>query len=402
MTIAYFDCFNGAGGDMIVGALVDAGADGNELTEKLAGLGVGGYSLSIEKINKQGLAATRFHVQLDPAQKQPHRHLKHVLAVIEAAKLPASVKEKASAIFTRLAQAEAEVHGTTIEKVHFHEVGAVDAIIDVVGAVLALEMLGVTRVECSRVAVGSGTITCSHGVMPVPAPATALLLQGVPIEAGVEAGELTTPTGAAVLRSLSDSFGPIPSMTTYATGHGAGSREGKYAPNVLRVMIGHPLDPDAVKQDADGTDTDTVTVLETNLDDATPQIIGYCMERLLEAGALDVFSVPIQMKKNRPGVMLCVMCEQGTEPAMEAILFAETPTLGIRQKWMMRAKLRRRQETVETPFGPIRVKVGEREGGLTATPEYEDCRVAAKRNNVPLQTVMEAARAAFGARLGGA
>lgn len=389
MTIAYFDCFSGAGGDMIVAALLDAGANADELRARLAPFHeptAHGFTLHVEKIKKQGFAATRFRVDLNKEIKQPHRHLKHVVQIISAASLPTLVAERAIAIFTRLAEAEAKVHGSTVEKVHFHEVGAIDAIIDVVGTVTVLDLLGVERVICSAIPVGSGTIKCDHGIMPVPAPATAELLRGVPIASCDEVSELTTPTAAAILTTLAESFGPIPAMNIRSIGYGAGTRDGVTRPNVLRVLIG-----DAVES-ANEYLTDQVAVLESNLDDATPQAIGFCSERLLAAGAWDVFSVPIQMKKHRPGVMLTVLCAPTDVATMERIIFSETPTLGIRRRMEDRAKLNRRIETVQTKFGPIRVKIGEANDVRTVAPEYEDCKVAALQHNVPLQAVMEAAR----------
>lgn len=392
MTIAYFDCFSGAGGDMIVAALLDAGAGTEELRARLAPFHeptAHGFALHIEKIKKQGFSATKFRVDLNREVPQPHRHLKHVVQIISAANLPSLVAQRAIAIFTRLAEAEAKVHGSTIEKVHFHEVGAIDAIIDVVGAVTALDMLKVERVICSAIPVGSGTVKCDHGIMPVPAPATAELLRGVPIAACDEVGEMTTPTAAAILTTLAESFGPIPALTIRSVGYGAGTRDGIARPNVLRVLIG-----DAVES-AGGFDTDQVAVLETNLDDTTPQAIGFCSERLLAAGAWDVFNVPIQMKKHRPGVLLTVLCAPHDAAAMERIIFAETPTLGIRRRIENRSKLARRIETVQTQFGPIRVKIGDADERRTVAPEYEDCRTAALQHSVPLHEVMEAARRLF-------
>ena len=238
MTIAYFDCFNGAGGDMIVASLIHAGANADALRDRLAALGLNGYALSIDPVSRGGIAATQFNVKLDAKAKQPHRHLKHVVEIIDGSKLPAGVREKATRIFERLAEAEARVHGTTIEKVHFHEVGAVDAVIDIVGAVLALDLLGIEDVICSPIPVGSGTVKCDHGIMPVPAPATAELLKGVPIADTTETGELVTPTAASVLTTLASGFGPMPTMTIGSIGYGAGTREGDTRPNLLRVLIG--------------------------------------------------------------------------------------------------------------------------------------------------------------------
>jgi len=390
MNIAYFDCFSGAGGDMIVAALIDAGADADALRKGLSALKIGGYDLSIERVTKQGLAATRFDVQLDADSPQPHRHLRHVLEILKSSALSEGVRAKACRVFQRLAEAEAAVHGTTVEKVHFHEVGAVDAIVDVVGAVLALEILHVDRVVCSPIPTGSGTVTCDHGVLPIPAPATARLLHGVPLAACDEVGELTTPTAAAVLTTLSSAFGPIPQMTLTAVGYGAGTRDGRTRPNVLRIFIGEGLEEHG--------DVDQIVMLETNLDDASPEVIGYCMERLLGEGALDVYSVPIQMKKQRPGVVLTVLCEVGKVSAMEGILFAETPTFGIRRRTVERTKLHRRFETVTTAFGDIRMKVGEREGVVTASPEFEDCKAAALKHGVALREVIAATNAAWARR----
>ncbi len=391
MTVAYFDCFSGAAGDMIVASLIDAGADESALREGLSSLAVGGYTLKIQKIRKQGFAATRFLVELDSTTPQPHRHLADVVEIIRSGKFPDGVRENSIRVFERLAQAEAQVHGTSVDKVHFHEVGAVDAIVDVVGAVLALQTLGVERVVCSPVPVGSGTVKCAHGVMPIPAPATAVLLKGVPLAASEETGELITPTGAAVLTTLADEFGPLPAMSVSAIGYGAGTRDGASVPNLLRVFVGAASDSD---------DADSVAVLETNIDDASGEIVGYTIERLLEMGALDAYAVPIQMKKTRPGFVLTVICETAKIPLMEGILFRETPTFGIRRRTVQRTKLTRRFETVDTAFGPIRIKIGEREGAITASPEYEDCKAAAVKHDAALREVIAAARAAWAKKAG--
>ncbi len=391
MKTAYFDCFNGAGGDMIVASLLDAGAEASSFREGLYSLGVTGYEIIIEKVCKQGFAATRFDVRLDESTDQPHRHLKHVVEIISQSALPASVKDQSIRVFERLAKAEAAVHGSTIEQVHFHEVGAIDAIVDVTGTMLALHLLGVDRVVSSAIPVGSGTVTCQHGVMPVPAPATAELLKGVPLAATDETGELTTPTAAALLTTLAEDFGPLPSMSLESIGLGAGTRDGQRRPNVLRVMLGcetcHTTIP--------GTETDLITVLETNLDDTTPEIVGYCIERLLDKGALDVYAMPIQMKKSRPGLILTVLCPADRVSAMERIVFSETKTLGIRRMEARRTKLMRRQETVSTPFGEIRMKITALDGTAHASPEYEDCRSAAKQHHVPISEVMTAAMRAW-------
>lgn len=386
MRIAYFDCFCGAAGDMILGALISAGLAPDDLRADLAGLRLDGYEMEIGEVRKQGFAATRLDVRLtaDP----PHRHLHHITAIIEAADLPQRVKDRACRVFARLAEAEAKVHGTTIEKVHFHEVGAVDAIVDIVGAVAGIDRLGIERIVCSPIPTGSGTVQCDHGVMPVPAPATAEILVGVPLAACDEPGELTTPTGAAILTTLADEFGALPAMRMECTGYGAGSRDGKTRPNVLRVILG--------ESSGDGELEDQVVLLETNLDDATGEQIGHASERLFAAGAFDVFTTPITMKKNRPGVLLSVLAPLDKHGECERVLFAETTTFGIRWQVQSRCKLRRRIETVTTAFGDIRVKLGLRDGDvIRVAPEYDDCSTAAAKHGVSLDVVMDVARRAW-------
>lgn len=382
MRFAYFDCFSGASGDMIIGACLDAGLSLDALRAALAALNLPGYSVDAEKVRKQGLAATAFHVAIDEQADKPHRHLKHVRQIIEAGSLADPVKQRAIRIFGRLAEAEAAAHGTTVEKVHFHEVGAIDAIVDIVGACVALDALGIDEVRCSPIPTGHGTVTCEHGVMPVPAPGTAALLKGVPLAACDEPGELTTPTGAAILTSLATGYGPMPAMTIEAIGYGAGRREGKTRPNLLRVLIG---------QGHSGAEADEVAVIEANVDDSTPEAVGYAVEKLLAAGALDTFCTPIYMKKNRPAVMITVLAEPVRQQELEAILFAETTTFGVRTQRMSRRKLDRSHVEVDTPYGRVRVKVG-RQGGkvVTVSPEYEDCRAAAERTGTPLREVMAA------------
>ncbi|MCC7294186.1 MAG: nickel pincer cofactor biosynthesis protein LarC [Phycisphaerales bacterium] len=386
MRTAYFDCFCGAAGDMIVAALVDVGLPEESLAHFLKELGLAGYSVEFERVKRHGLAARRFVVTLDASQPQPHRHLHHVVKILETAPLPEPVRANAVRVFQRLAEAEAKVHATTVEKVHFHEVGAVDAIVDVVGACFALHQLGVERVTCSPIPTGLGTVRCAHGDMPVPAPATAELLRGVPLATADVAGELTTPTGAALLTTLASSFGPLPAMTLSAIGCGAGTKDFKERANVLRVLIGESAEP---------TGDDKIVVLETNLDDASPQVVAFAVERLWETGVLDVYTLPIQMKKGRTGVLLCVLCEPHRATEAERVIFSQTPTFGVRRTTAQRSTLTRRHETVATEFGPIRVKVGQRGDVQTAAPEYEDCREAAIRSNAPVQTVMDAARRAW-------
>lgn len=394
MKIAYFDCFNGAAGDMILGALIDAGLSADELCDTLAALPIDGYRISVERVTKQSLSATRFDVALDPDAAQPHRHLADITEIIEAAPLSTAVQARAAAIFERLANAEARVHGTTVDKIHFHEVGAVDAIIDIVGVCWAMERLGIERIACSPIPVGSGTVHCAHGVLPVPAPATAILLEGVPIAATDEVGELTTPTGAAVLTELADAFGPIPSMTPTRIGMGAGRRDGNVRPNVLRVFLGEASQTS--ESVFDGLESDQIVVLEANIDDSTPEVLGYVIERLLESGALDAYCLPIYMKKSRPAMLLTVLAESQRVAELQSIVFAETTTFGIRRRDVCRAKLARRVETVETPHGPVRIKVGTQgDRVVTVAPEYDDCRRAAARSGIPLRLVMAEARDAW-------
>jgi len=385
MRVAYFDCFNGAGGDMIAAAMIAAGLDADALVAELDKLGLDGVRVEAQRVRKQGLAATRFSVVADPGVAQPHRHLADIRRIIDHTELSSDVKARAMAIFGRLAEAEARVHGVSVEEVHFHEVGAADAIIDVVAAAAGAAMLGLQRVVVSPIPVGSGSVRCEHGVLPVPAPAVVELLAGVPLAATEETGELVTPTAAAVLTTLADEYGPIPAMAVSATGYGAGTREGQTRPNVLRLIVGEA-------EAGAELGVDRVETLQVNLDDLAPQVVGYLFERLLAAGALDVFVTPVVMKKNRPGFELTVLASPGRTAALEDILFAETTTLGIRRWTTRRETLERRIDRIKTPFGPVRMKVAERFGQVHgASPEYDDCQRAARRHDVPLRKVMDAA-----------
>jgi uncharacterized protein (TIGR00299 family) protein len=395
MRIAYFDCFSGASGDMILGAFLDAGLDLDSLRSDLAALGVGGYAIDARQVRKQGFAATEFEVRIDSSAEKPHRHLKHIREIVDRSRLSAPVRRRAMDIFARLAEAEADAHGTTIEKVHFHEVGAIDSIVDIVGACLALERLGIDEVYCSAIPTGSGVVQCEHGVMPVPAPATARLLKGVPLAACDEPSELTTPTGAAILTTVSRSFGPAPAMVIDRIGVGAGKREGQTRPNILHVLVGES----AVSTDEE---TDEVIVLEANLDDATGEMVGNVFDLLFAAGALDVYSTPIYMKKNRPAMLLTVLAPPALRETMEGIVFAETTTFGVRGHLASRRKLVRTFETVETGHGPVRIKIGQRHGKVvTASPEFEDCREAARRASMPLKEVMDLAMRIWRSKNGG-
>ena len=385
MRTLYFDCFAGISGDMTLGALVGAGADERELLEQITLLGVEGYEISFEKVDRSGISATRAVVRAE--ERQRHRHLSDILRIIGASRLGGSVKSRASEIFTRLAEAEARVHGIDVGRVHFHEVGALDAIVDVVGACVGFELLGARRFVSSPLHVGSGTVEMAHGRFPVPPPAVAELLRGVPIYSTEISGELVTPTGAAIVSTVCDEFGPVPPMRVGRTGYGAGGREYERFPNVLRVFVG-----EAEERGAD----EKLLVVETNLDDATPQVVGHLMERAFKAGALDCWLTPVQMKKNRPGVLVSVLCAPERREAFLELLFTETTTLGARSYEVARRALERQVVRAETEYGAIDVKVA-RLGGraVGGTPEYEQCRAAAERAGVPLREVEAAARAAF-------
>jgi len=390
MPIAYFDCFSGASGDMILAACVDAGLDVAQLRRGLAALGIEGYHIETSSIRKQGFAATQFEVQLDPDTDRPHRHLKDIRAILSTSRLPDSARRRAESIFTRLAEAEAKAHGTTIEKVHFHEVGAVDAIVDIVGVCLAMDLLGIDKVRVSPIPTGSGTVQCEHGIIPVPAPATAELLKGVPLADCDEPGELTTPTGAAILTTLADNFGPLPAMVVRQIGIGAGYRNGKNRPNILRLLIGEAVEP------SESDEIDEILSIEANLDDVTGEVVGYVVERLFDAGALDAFCSPIYMKKNRPATQITVLAPPALREPIEEILFVETTTFGVRSYPVRRSKLSRSIEAVQTEFGEIRVKVG-RLGGtvVRVAPEFDDCREAARKSDRSLSEIMELARQAW-------
>jgi uncharacterized protein (TIGR00299 family) protein len=384
--IAYFDAFSGISGDMTVGALIDAGAPVAQLIDGLNSLDTGGR-FEVEKTKRGGVTASKFHVRFEQ-QGHPHRHLKPILAMIEKAAISDRAKQNASDVFRRLGEAEARVHGVSIEKVHFHEVGAIDSIADIVGACMALDLLGVDEIHTSAINVGSGTVMTEHGMLPIPAPATAALLEGRPIYARGPAVELTTPTGAALATTLSSTFGPIPAMKISTIGYGAGDQDFKDQPNVLRVLVG---------EKTAATEATLVSVIEANIDDSSPQVLGYALERLLEAGALDASLSPLQMKKNRPGSLLRVITKPELQEQLTDIIFAETSTLGLRIYTAERRVEERRIVEVETPFGKVRIKVS---GHGSFAPEYEDCRAAAARTGTPLPKVLAAAQEAYIAHAG--
>jgi uncharacterized protein (TIGR00299 family) protein len=391
MRALYFDCYAGASGDMICGALVDAGADVDALRAQLASLGLSGYEITTERVKRSGIAATKFNVAVDEAA-QPHRHLKDIREIINRSALSELTRQRALRAFEMLADAEARVHATTRERVHFHEVGAVDSIIDTVGAMIGFELLGVEGFFASSLRVGHGTIKAAHGLMPVPAPATAELLRDVPVYAGDISGEFVTPTGAAIIASLSQGYGPLPEMTLTKTGYGAGTRDPEGFPNALRIMLG---DLSSRVHSSDAGD-ETIAVIETNIDDMNPQAFGFVMDRAFQLGALDVYLTATQMKKSRPGVMLTVLCEPERREAITGMLLSETTTLGVRYYDARRRVLARVFETVTTRYGEVRVKVA-RDGVRTVhfQPEYEDCARLARQVGVPVIEIQSAASARY-------
>ncbi|MCG6927824.1 MAG: nickel pincer cofactor biosynthesis protein LarC [Acidobacteria bacterium] len=383
--LVYFDGASGASGDMILGAVVDLGLPLDRLREDLASLPLSGYRLEATRVSRSGLAATKVDVLVDE-EKPVHRHLGDIVRLLEQSDLPVEVKEEAEALFVRLAEAESAVHGISPERVHFHEVGAVDSIVDIVGGVLALRWLEADRFVSSPLNVGSGTVKMAHGTFPVPAPATARLVAGVPVY-GEGEGELLTPTGALLVTAHATDYGPLPPMQIEKVGHGAGSRDTGGRPNVLRLLVG---------AEARGEGGGRVLVLETEIDDASPQLFGPLLDQLLGAGAMDAFFTPVQMKKGRPGVLVTVLAPPERRGAVEELLFRETTTLGIRRQEWDRTVLEREVSTVETAYGPIRVKIGRRGGTVyNAWPEFDDCQRAATEKGVPVKQVLAEALSAW-------
>ena len=390
MRIGYLDCFSGISGDMCLGALVDVGVPLDAITVALGTLHLHGYSLAAHEVRRCGMRATHVEVALEHDHHHPHRGLSDVLAIIESGSLPDKVVADASAVFRALAEAEALVHGSDPEKVHFHEVGAVDAICDIVGTAVGLHELGLDALKFSTVSLGGGTVKAAHGVLPVPAPATAELLKGLPTAGGPVDFELATPTGAAILKVLAEPSPHWPAMTVDRIGCGAGGRDLKELPNVLRLAVGQtPAE--------DGLEADTVWVIEANLDNMTGEEMGYCTERLLDAGALDVFTVPVHMKKNRPGIVLTVLCAPDRLQDMQTLVLKHSTTLGMRCCLHHRAKLRRESRSVTTPWGEVSVKeafIDDRR--VRCEPEYEDCRRIADERDLPLRQVHRTALEAAG------
>ncbi|MBN1917079.1 MAG: nickel pincer cofactor biosynthesis protein LarC [Verrucomicrobia bacterium] len=386
MRVAHFDCFSGISGDMVLGAFVDAGLPASTLRRELKKLPLAGYTIGVEKVSRNHMSGTQVRIRVAKSAKQPHRHLGHIVELINGSGLLERVKADATGIFTRLGEAEAAVHGVSIEKVHFHEVGAVDSILDIVGAAVAIEQLGIERVTSSPLALGSGTVKIAHGEIPVPVPATMKLLQGVPVYQSGIMQEMVTPTGAAIVTHYASSFAGVPAMTVRSVGYGAGTRTIEGRPNLLRVVIG----------DAEETAlAEAMDVIETNIDDMTPELLGAAFERLFEAGALDAYITPLVMKKNRPGHLVTVLCDPAKTAALIELMLTETTTFGVRTYHTQKHCLARESKTVKTAYGPVDVKVGLLGGRpVKAAPEYESCRKAAKAKSIPLRTVFAAAEAA--------
>jgi hypothetical protein len=408
MRIAYLDCFSGISGDMFLGALVDAGVSPKLLEDTVAALDIGAR-LEIKRVARGGISATKVDVysngekdlprevfweQQDHDHASEHKHargLNEIRDVIEKSAIGGNAKRTAIKIFEALARAEAEIHNTPVERVRFHEVGAVDALVDIVCAAVGAESLAVEEWVCSPLNVGGGTVKCAHGTLPVPAPATLKLLHDAPVYSSGPQVELVTPTGAAIAKTLSARFAPFPAMKIEKAGYGAGTRDFLEHPNLLRLTIGEALPADAASV-SPTTSNDRITVLEANLDDLSPQVLAYAMERLLAEGALDVFSVPVQMKKGRSGALLTVLAKIEDANRLTRLIFAETTTLGVRRREEQRQTLSRRWENVNTAWGPVRIKVASMNGTVSNyAPEYEDCRALAEAQHVPLRTVIQEA-----------
>ncbi len=381
MKIAYFDLIAGASGDMILGALIDAGLPEDQLRQRLSALNIDDFDLSVRRVDKNGFSATKVDVLI--ADDVPSRHMRDIVEIIAKSDLEEGVKEQAIAIFNRMGEVEAHIHGTTIDKVHLHELSGVDTIVDVVGALVGLDELGIDKVYASPVPLGRGLAQGAHGTFPIPAPATLGLLAGVPVIGRDIDKELVTPTGAALLTHLAVEFGPLPAMTLQSVGYGAGGRD-LSLPNVLRLLIGEQSD--------EGAKTETLVMLAANIDDMNPEFYDFVMGKLFETGALDVFLTAIQMKKNRPGTKISVLCKPQDSPHLQDILYSETSTLGIRLCEVQRTSLSRTSQTVETDFGPVKIKIAVLPNGRKkAAPEYEDCRRLAEKYSVPIRQIYQLA-----------
>ena len=413
MRIGYLECFSGISGDMLLGALVDAGVPFAVLADAAAALNVGAH-LELRKVTRGGISGSKVdvltadgqpadhahdHEHSHPSEHdhthdhththEPHRPLSTILAIIEAASLPAPVKQRATRAFQLLGEAEAAIHAIPIEQVHFHEVGAVDTIVDIVCTAAGCAALGVDRWLASPLNVGSGTVQCAHGTLPVPAPATLALLGNAPVYSDGPAMERVTPTGAAILRMLDITYAPLPAMRIAASGYGAGGRDTPGQPNLVRLLVG--------EESAQEIHEEPIAIIETVIDDSSPQLLAYVSELLLEAGAWDVYRVAVQMKKGRAGVQLTVLCQPDLLPTLRALIFRETTTIGLHWRIEHKAALAREFIDAQTPWGPVRIKIARWATGevANAAPEYEDCRALARRHSVPLKQVMQSAMRAY-------
>jgi uncharacterized protein (TIGR00299 family) protein len=400
--VLYFDCFSGASGDMIVGALIDAGISLDEIRGALGSLSIDEDAVWTERVQRAGIGATKFQVRGEDGGHAPHHHahaggvateahahrtLPEIYSLIDGSRLTATGKDRSKALFARLGEVEGTIHGTPIDKVHLHEVGSLDSIVDIVSTVHALELVGADRIVASPLNVGSGTIRSAHGLYPVPAPATVRLLEGVPVYSGTQQAEMVTPTGALLVTAYATEFGGIPAMRVATVGYGAGARNFEDTPNVLRVLIG---EADAAMP------SHAVVVVEAEIDDMNPQLFGVVMDKLLAGGALDVFYTPIQMKKNRPGTLLSVIAAPAAREKLTAIIFRETTTIGVRYREMTRECLDRETQTVTTPFGQVRFKVARRNGEiLNASPEFDDCVRLAEASGLSVKEIQAAATKAW-------
>lgn len=431
--VAYLDCFSGISGDMFLGALIDAGVSARVFEETVSALDLGA-KIEISRVDRSGISSTKVDVIVNgkkdaPREAQAHQHHTHshshshandheheqhhppehhqhahehgrglseIRGIIKAASISETAKQTAIGIFEKLGHAEAKIHNVPIEKIHFHEVGAVDALVDIVGAAVGAEALGVDEFICSPLNVGGGTVECAHGTFPVPAPATVELLKGAPVYSSGLQAELVTPTGAAIVATLVNRFASFPAMKIAKSGYGAGTRDFPGHANVLRITVGTLSSTDFADKNVRARQVETISILEANLDDLNPQVFGYVMDRLFEAGALDVFATPVQMKKNRPGAVLTVLARLEDADQMAQIIFAETTTLGVRRRQESRQVLSRKWQAVATRFGEVRIKIGSFNGTVTSyAPEYEDCRRIAAEQRVPLKTVMQEAVQAY-------
>ena len=403
----YLDCFSGASGDMVLGALLDLGLPLDDLRRALGTLALEFGEIGAEPVKRAGVTATKFRLTDTRARaedgRHAHYHLKGIVNAIRRSSLSGEGQDRAIHMFERLAAAEAAIHGTPIEKVHLHEVGALDSIIDIVGAVFGFEWLGIEDVEASPLNVGGGMVNCEHGLFPVPAPATARLLEGVPIY-GNGTSELVTPTGALLVTSYAKAYGPMPSIRIAKLAYGAGDRDPQDTPNVLRIVQGDrtppvpsSIDPRPSPIAHRSSSIDTIVKIECEIDDMNPQLFGPLMDGLLAAGALDVFYTPAQMKKGRPGTLVTVLARPAARDTLTDILFRDSTTIGVRYQEMERCCLERTTETVQTPYGPVRFKVARRDGReLNASPEFDDCQVLAAEHGVSIKTVQAAAVQARG------